>query len=287
MKAFHFKKLIAAALSLAAVLTLASPAALAADTKKTDEEEAEAELTGAGKIITDYLAEHKIAAHKIGIAYYNTETGEEYLFNGDKYFLAASVYKVALNMYWAEKVYEGEIDFDMPVLRRPLSYAQSNSLIYSNNQYSTALIDLIGTYSDYRRAVAPFYGLTAEEAEAREYRTSNDLTPAMVLRCLKTLAEDEERYPGVIDCMLEAEPEDYLRRGETEYDIAQKYGYYPTQRGEVINIAGIVYTDAPFCIVILSCGVKSIKSHMYELGRLLADYTEYPPEDAPVKDGAA
>ena len=285
MKMIRFKKPVSFLLVLAALLASVVPAALAAETGPA--EETGEELSGAGELIGAYLAEHRIPGEKIGIAYYNTGTGEEYLFNGDKYFLAASVYKVALNMYWAEKVYEGEIDFDMPVLRRPLSQAQSASLIHSNNQYSTAMMDLIGTYRAYRTAVAPFYGLTEEEAGAREYRSTNDLTPAMVLHCLKMLEEDGDRYPGVIDCMLEAEPDDYLRRGETEYDIAQKYGYYPTQRGEVINIAGIVYTDSPFLIVILSVGVKSIKSHMYELGRLLADYTQYPPEDVPAKDGAA
>lgn len=97
----------------------------------------------------------------MAIGYRNTVTGEEGYWNGDTYMVAGSMYKVALNMYWAEKVYLGEIGWDEPISGGaykpdlPYETVQYMSIVESDNDYSSALFERMGTYREYRRRSPP------------------------------------------------------------------------------------------------------------------------------------
>lgn len=93
----------------------------------------------------------------------------------------------------------------MPVSGLPYSLVQQRSLIDSNNELSYALRDLIGSYTEYRRATARFYGLSPDTQD-ETYLESESLTPRQVLHCLQMLLDDPDRYPGVLDCLFQAEP---------------------------------------------------------------------------------
>ena len=64
------------------------------------------------EIIDDFLTEHHLEPDSVGLAYYNTVTGETHIHNGDMPFHAASLYKLPLNMYYAERIYLGEMSMD-------------------------------------------------------------------------------------------------------------------------------------------------------------------------------
>ena len=261
---------IAAACAAAALLTVPAGASEEYAEQTADMDS----LTGAAAVIETFLEEHEIPRENIAIGFLHPETGEEYFVNGDEYFFAASLYKVALNMYFAEKVHNGELTWDTRISGYPLGKLQEGSLVHSNNDYSFLLVAELGSVKKSRIAVASYYGLTEEEAKAdKKYLTDSWTTAEQMLCCMETLYSRSEDFPNVIDCLLEAQPGNYLRLQEDRWPIAQKYGYYYIN-GRYINVAGIIYTDSPFLLVVMTRDVSGAKMVMSLLCSRLGEYVE-------------
>ena len=64
-------------------------------------------------IIADFLDkyEDRNKSCSITLGYRNLVTGEEHFYKGGEYMVTCSMYKVPLNMYFTEKVYNGEMDW--------------------------------------------------------------------------------------------------------------------------------------------------------------------------------
>ena len=104
----------------------------------------------------EYLAGCRISDRAVvAIGYKNLVTGEEHYYNGDRYMTAASLYKLPLNMYYAARVADGEMEFTTPVYGVPYEQMMKSSLISSNNEMSERLESALGTYGEYRTAIAP------------------------------------------------------------------------------------------------------------------------------------
>lgn len=232
------------------------------------------------QVIEDFLLSYNIDPDSVAIGYRNTVTGEEGYWNGDTYMVAGSMYKVALNMYWAEKVYLGEMDWDelisggayKPDL--PYETVQYMSIVESDNDYSSALFERIGTYREYRAEVAPFYGVDPFKVSEKYYE-NNFSTPRQMIYCLDLLYSQPERYPNVLDYMLQAAPGSYFRYKETRYAIAQKYGFLMDGMTTVADCCGIVYTDDPFLLVMFTENVDQGLERLGDLCVLMCDYTQY------------
>jgi beta-lactamase class A len=84
---------VLSALCAAALLSSLCPA-LAADESAED----------IGAQVEAYLAQYNLTGENITIGYRDLRSGEEYYYNGDAAFYGASLYKVALNMYYAREV---------------------------------------------------------------------------------------------------------------------------------------------------------------------------------------
>ncbi len=229
----------------------------------------EPEIT-AQDLIEQYFRDKKLRDDQIFVGYYNTGTGEEAYVNGDTYREAASMYKVALCMYWTEKIGRGELEWDQLMNGYRLNFSVEQTLVNSNNDTAGSLWSAIGSYKEYRRAMIPFYGGVPEEEEAA-FCKSSAVTPRQMIHVLKMLYEDPDRYPRVLEFMLRASPNQYLRYKEAQpWTVAQKYGYFEG----VVNICGIVYTEEPFLLVVMTKYVGKYQVYMSELCRLLGDYTE-------------
>lgn len=233
----------------------------------------EPELSPWHALISEFLDACKINPDTVSFAYYNTVTGEEYYFQGDKAMTAASVNKLPLNMYYAEKLYNGEISWDTTFNGVAYKLVQEYSLRYSNNEYTNALIDAIGQYPDYRRAILPYIGLTEDEVEF-SYLTVNEFTAEEIMYCLKLLYEDPQRYPGVMDNMLLATPGEYFEQKSDKYEIAQKYGWYVQDGHNSINCVGIVDTEEPILLAVFSDNCSMGKELLGEYCDLMVRFTE-------------
>lgn len=230
-------------------------------------------------IVSRFLAENKCRDDSVALGYYNTVTGEEHFYRGDVYMETGSTYKVPLNMVYAEKIYEGEMDFDTPIGVLKYQYLQHQTIVYSNNDYATLLWQNIGKNEDYgnytvfRTAIAPYMGVDPDNVDPIYYK-NRFFTAEQVMHCLKMLYSEPERFPGVIDCMLLAEQDNYFCYHPQHYPIAHKYGYIFENGCLNICDSGICYTDDPIIIVMFTENVRHPNSMLADYCTLMCDYAQ-------------
>ena len=121
------------------------PAVPARGAAPESEEEAE---EGAAAVIRTFLEEHPSIPGQVCLGYRDPVTGETAWVEPDRKMFAASLYKVALNMIWADRIAAGEADpTETLVLNLPLEHLMKQSLTYSNNELSVALMGPLGGQS--------------------------------------------------------------------------------------------------------------------------------------------
>ena len=236
------------ALIVSAVLTV-SAAAGAVELPEREHPIADGAAAGVEAVI----AERKIKPGQVTVGWKDLVSGEEYYYGGDEVFYGASMYKVALNMYYAEKVSKGELTWESPVRSGRLGTLSAGSLENSNNNYSYTLSQAFGSYRKAKIACAQYYGLTEEEALADgKYLRDHWITARRMIVCLDTLNGDPERFPTVAEHLLKAQPGRYFRLHEDRWPIAQKYGA-ETVNARWLSTGGIIYVpERPFLLVVMT-----------------------------------
>ena len=232
------------------------------------------------EVVEAFLEEYDIPPDHVALGYKNTVTGEEHFLNGDSYFIAASIFKVPLNMVFTEQVYRGEMSFDDEIAGVPYAQMLELTIIESSNSLSYLLWNALGSYREYRDCIAPYMGVDPETADKQYYR-GNHFTARQVIHCLNLLQTESERFPGLIDAMRRAEPENYFNFHKQKYEIAHKYGYldaYNVDGRRHINDCAIVYTDEPIVIVMFAAGVNDAINRLADYCTLMADYAQYHTE---------
>lgn len=228
------------------------------------------------ELVGELLETHSTDEEHVGLGYLNTVTGEEHYINADKYMVAASMYKVPLNMYYARMVSQGEMDWDTEVYGIKYEWLMEDSIISSNNDYAEILWRNMGggSYNNYRRLIAPLMGEDADTVDAKYYE-NNFFTPRQMIFCLKLLYEQREDFPRIIETMQQAEPENYFKLNERRFDIAHKYGFLQEEYHYYVNDCGLAFTDDPIALVVFTDNVPNAYDLMTDYCTLMCDYTQY------------
>ncbi len=231
--------------------------------------------------------EYDLSERNFALGFRALSDGTEYWYNADKLFETASLYKLPLNMYFYELEAAGDIASDEPIYGVPLDYCHEQSLVYSNNELSQLMVDWIGSYRQFKEIAFGYTGLDESE-RSFDYYASGGFTARMMVGMLQTLWDDPETFGQEIDYLKEANPGEYLESGECGLEVAQKYGYEYYDGVLNICIAGIVYTDEPFLITVLTRGVGWAEVLMGELCDAFAEYeqTRERVEPVPPETGA-
>jgi len=234
------------------------------------------------EVVRDFLAARGIPENSVSMGYRNMVTGEERYWNGDALCLGASVYKLPLNMYFAEKVRRGELTMDTLISGWPYETIQRASLVRSDNTTGELLQAQFESYPAYRTAIGRYLGV-GELPEDDLYFKNNFFSARHMIHCLRILYEDPERFPGVLDCLLQAAQDNYFALLEDRYPIAHKHGYVPYEDHLYINDCAIVYTEQPILLAMFSDTIPGGIWSISEFCRLMCDYTTYhmlrPGED--------
>ena len=269
----NWKKFFAALLMLAMLLPLA-PAAVA----EGEEDDARFADKTWEEILDEFLAEHHADPASVACGWCNTVTGEEHYHNADQYMVSGSMYKVPINMIFTEKVHNGEIGWDTFIGGYRYEYCLHATIVDSNNDIAKGMWDYLGGYQPYRHILAPYMGEDPDTVDEKFYE-NNFFTPRQMIYALKLLATESERFPKLIDEMLQAEPNKYFKERAHDYDIAQKYGYWPDPNGwhVALNDCAIIYTEEPICIVIFidSVSEQASRELLKDYCDLMIAYTEY------------
>ena len=226
------------------------------------------------EIVDEFLAGHRAAPESVACGWCNTVTGEEQYHNGDQYMVSGSMYKVPMNMIFAEKVHNGEISWDTFVGGYRYEYALHATIVDSNNDVARGMWEYLGGYQPYRHILAPYMGEDPDTVDEKFYE-NNFSTPRQMIYALELLQTESERFPRVIDEMLKAEPNKYFKVRDHEYDIAHKYGYYTEGAHLYLNDCAIIYTEEPMAVVIFTDTVVEPYKLLADYCDLMIDYTEY------------
>lgn len=267
----------------AALLMILSPSAFAEESDASTAEENDTSDFQYGDLSLDeimdaLLAEYNTDADHVFAGYINLVTGEEYYLNADEYAVAASMYKVPLNMRIAEMLNTGELDWESKCPGISYDSMLNDSIVNSSNEAAEFLWNLLGNYAEYRRQIAPYMGLSEDEID-ENFTVNNSFTPRQMIHCLELLYDEQERFPQIIETMQKAEPEHYFKYKERRFDIAHKYGYvgadYVTTFATYMNDCGIAFTDEPIAIVMFTKSVPNAEDLLTAYCTAMCEYTQY------------
>lgn len=232
-------------------------------------------------LMEQFRQDHGLTEKNFAISYYNTVTGESYAWNDTWFSIAASTYKLPLNMVFYEMQRDGEITGDTVITwtGQTLDYIHEQSIVHSNNELSEALMYYWGDHVTYKEKLRKYFTMTDEEIDP-SYWQANWFCVRMMMDCLKYLYENQEDFEELIGYMKQAMPGQYFKRGVTEYEVAHKYGSVQWFNNDV----GIIYTPQPFLLAVYTqisgIGGDEICADAAEL---LAAYTVWQGEQNPAQ----
>ncbi|MBR2879472.1 MAG: serine hydrolase [Oscillospiraceae bacterium] len=227
------------------------------------------------EITNDFFEKWGINPDTVSFGYYNIITGEEQYYEGDKYMVAASVYKVPLNMYYTEQIYNGERSWDDTYRGSPYHAIQVSSIISSNNELSEALQMGVGDNNEYRAAIAYLLDVDPETVEEEYYNKDNKYTARQIIACLKKLYGNSHIYVNMEEYMLMGAPNSHFTAAEHRYVAPHKYGYLTFNGHNYYNDAAIIYTPHPFLLVMFTDNCAGGANTLTRFCTLMCDYSEY------------
>lgn len=261
--ALHIRKRRGGALLLLASMLLALTAGVSAADAEPAEDTLEAR-------VAQFMEENYLNEQNFSMAYYNTVTGESYAFEDTHMMVAASTYKLPLNLYYYQQELAGEIALDALIAGvYRLSDCHYQSLVWSNNEISEAMLYQIGSFQEYKRTMRTFTDMTDDEIDPRYY-SGNLYCTRMMMDALKYLYDHAADYEEMLSYMKEASPQNgYFRKYVTECEVAHKYGSFEGAE----NDTGIIYAGQPFLLAVYTQDVAG-EEICAKAARLMKDYTD-------------
>ena len=219
--------------------------------------------------IADFIEYYQLTDENFSISFYNTVTGESYDFNEYHFAIAASTYKLPLNMYFYELEAQGLIDPNATFRHTGMSLAEvhKESILYSNNEVSEAMIGYFKSSYEYKEAMRKYSTIALEDLSPTFYETNHSCT-RMMMDTLKYLYAHENEFSELIGYMKDAMPGQYFQAGVTEYEVAHKYG----QVDGFINDVAIIYTPQPILLAVYTQGIYGT-GVCADAARLVTNYT--------------
>ena len=275
MKVYRRILAVLAALILCFSMSASAWAADTAAAEPVEAEESSDEISFEGKswdeIMDELLAKFDTSRDSVSVAYVNLVSGEEYFINPDTYMVAASMYKLPLNMYFTEKLNSGEMEWAYSF---PYEEVRDYSIIYSDNDQSMFLYDILGGYDKFRELTSEYMGSDYSQLDPND-AFNNKYTAREFANCLKLLYNEQERFPGIIETMQKAEPERFFKLYEPRFKIAHKYGYYSEYARVNMNDCGIAFTTEPIALVMSTQSVYDPEGLLTAYCTTMCEYTEY------------
>lgn len=261
--ALHIRKRRGGALLLLASMLLALTAGVSAADAEPAEDTLEAR-------VAQFMEENYLNEQNFSMSYYNTVTGESYAFEDTHMMVAASTYKLPLNLYYYQQELAGEIAPDALIAGvYRLSDCHYQSLVWSNNEISEAMLYQIGSFQEYKRTMRTFTDMTDDEIDPHYY-SGNLYCTRMMMDALKYLYDHAADYEEMLSYMKEASPQNgYFRKYVTECEVAHKYGSFEGAE----NDTGIIYAGQPFLLAVYTQDVAG-EEICAKAARLMKDYTD-------------
>ena len=225
------------------------------------------------RLVDAYAAARSLNKDNISIGYCYLDTGDTWYYNGDVWNFGAGVYYVPL-MILAERESRGELTQDSNLNGLTLGEAERYVLTYSNNAYAHQMMNYIGTDKEVRKLYQNYSSLP-EAYYDPDFLDYSYFTVRFLTDVMKTLYNDSERFPNIIECMKNSDNGSVFHGAMGgEYEVAQKYGNYIDRRDVAYNnTIGIIYTPHPFVLTVMTKNLGITHEVMWDLAVIFKDYT--------------
>ncbi|MBQ9663803.1 MAG: hypothetical protein IJV40_11695 [Oscillospiraceae bacterium] len=227
-----------------------------------------------------FAKEHEldVAYRDFSIGFCYTGTGDSWYYDADTWMYSASMYKVPVAMLLAEKVASGELTQQSVVNGTTVEFLESTALVYSNNDSGHSMVSYLGgTYAGKCSDMTEKFTDLPADYYSSDFIDVSYYTARYMTKVMKTLYDGgEEKFPHVIEYLLQAQPGAYYKRipeMENTYQIAQKFGAYEEPNGNNNNhCTAIIYTPTPIVVTVMTRNVMDYQNVIALVGQHLAEY---------------
>lgn len=225
-------------------------------------------LDGLDEQMAQFMADNRLSESNFAVSYYCPETDERYDFNETHMMVAASTFKLPLNLYYYELEQAGELapDAYIPDSGTTLANCHRMSLVDSNNEVSIAMLYNLGNFRTYKEKMRKYFTMTDAEISSSYYADNNYCT-RMMLDALQYLYERQAQFPEMLDYLKQACPNRYFKT-YLDCEIAHKYGSFEGAENDV----GIIYGEHPFLLAVYTMNAGERISAKCAV--LFKDYTD-------------
>lgn len=222
--------------------------------------------------------------NRVGFLFYDITTGKQIAINEDMVCVAASTYKVGMNVVAYDLVNSGELDLSSTiwynsgyyesgtgVLQNQISATLANpvpiqklldySIIYSDNIATNMVSGYLGGANYVRAKVSSITGVTGIDT------TRNVITPEEEFLLLRRIYDNRDNtyYSHLISVMEQTIFHDRIDKYIPQEITAHKIGDY----GSYTNDVGIIFTDKPYIFVMYTNGVSDADELIAGLSNLI------------------
>lgn len=218
-------------------------------------------------ILAQFREEYGLTEHNFSMSCYVTGTQELVSFAGDTFRVAASTYKLPLNMVYYDMERSGEISSTAYISGYYLPTMHYETIVNSDNDMAIAMLYHLGSFRQYREIMTQY----CDQEYPSAYYADNNINSDYMLAVLWTLYCNSGDYPELLENMKKAAAGQYFQLYQGEYEIAHKYGYYEA----AVNDVGIIYTPEPVLVAAYTENVGDAEAKLGHLAELLTEYSLY------------
>ena len=236
------------------------------------------------KMMDDFVAEYGLdkQSRSISVGFCYLKTGDTWYYNADKWYYSASMYKVPVAMLLAERELAGEITpdtvFENQYSTNSLAELERRSLVNSDNNTGHAMVEWMGgTYAGKCADQIIKYTDLPKSYFIQDFFDYSYYNVEFYTQVLKTLYNNPDQFPHVLDYMKQAQPGAYLRTNmEGKYEVAQKYGAFEEVKANPVknnnHVGGIIYTPNPIALTIMSVNMENFNKRIGDLAEMFTEY---------------
>lgn len=253
--------------------------------EKVEVVETEKEAVKVKEIVEKMINDNQLNENNFAFFYYNINTKEQYLYNENTYFTAASTIKVPIAMLYYDKINHGDVSLDTKLLYKssdyeagtgdtsaaykfgdyiPISFLLEEMIKESDNTATNILKRALGGEKAYRILIKQY----TKETLAEEFNTENITSAKYSLDVLKRLYKDQEKYKDLINLMKESSAGGYLKKNIKEYEIAHKYG---SIAGCTHDYGIVYYKENPYLIGVFTKNVSNAENLIAEMNKTIIE----------------